>query len=178
MASLVGLLGLFGCASPSAVEKKFGPLQTVQRVELNRFMGDWYVIANIPTFVEQGAHNAIERYTWNDKAQRIDVLFRFRKDRFDGPCKEMTQKGFVVNHTTNAQWRVQPFWPLKLPYLIIDLAEDYSYTVIGVPDRAHVWIMARTPTMAPALLERLTARLAAVGYDIDKLQRVPQQATR
>lgn len=36
------------------------PLATVPAVDLNRFMGDWYVIACIPTFIEKGAHNAIE----------------------------------------------------------------------------------------------------------------------
>ena len=38
------------------------PIETVGKVDLPRFMGDWYVIANIPTFIEKGAHNAIESY--------------------------------------------------------------------------------------------------------------------
>ncbi|MDH3935419.1 MAG: lipocalin family protein, partial [Gammaproteobacteria bacterium] len=40
-------------------------MQSVEYVDINRFMGDWYVIANIPTFVETGAHNAIESYALN-----------------------------------------------------------------------------------------------------------------
>ena len=41
------------------------PIRTEEHVDLARFMGDWYVIANIPTFVEKGAHNAVESYKMN-----------------------------------------------------------------------------------------------------------------
>ena len=39
-------------------------------------------------------------------------------------------------------------WPFKLPFLIIDLADDDSYTVIGVPNRKYIWIMARQPELS------------------------------
>ena len=42
------------------------PIQTVKHVDLDRFMGDWYVIANIPTFIETDAYNAIETYQLNN----------------------------------------------------------------------------------------------------------------
>ena len=38
------------------------PIQTVGSVDLKRFMGDWYVIASIPTFIETDAYNAVESY--------------------------------------------------------------------------------------------------------------------
>ena len=106
--------------------------------------------------------------------KRIDVDFRYNKDSATGPIKRYPQKAWIYDSKTNAEWRVQPWWPLKFAYLVIDLAPDYSYTVIGVPDRKYVWIMARNKTMEPRLYESLVAKLQAWGYDISKLQKVPQ----
>ena len=76
-------------------------LQTVDYVDLDKFMGDWYVIANIPTWFEKGAHNALEQYLWNEKGY-IDVIFSFNKNSFSGERKKLTQKAFIYNKTTNA----------------------------------------------------------------------------
>lgn len=150
------------------------PLKKVDSVDIKRFMGDWYVIASIPTFIEKGAHNAIETYTWNEKKERIDVLFRFNKDGFDGEIKEYTQKAFVHDPSGN-EWRIQFFWPFKFPYLILDLAPDYSYTVIGVPNRSYVWIMARTSTLPNKTYQEIVERLKSQKYDIKLIEKVPHR---
>lgn len=150
------------------------PLHTVTHVDIPKFMGDWYVIANIPTFVEEGATNAIESYSWNEKEQRIDVDFRYNKLTPEGELKKYPQKAWIYDKKTNAEWRVQPWWPLKFAYLVIDLAPDYSYTVIGVPSRKYVWIMARNSTLDKAVYQQILARLENLGYDISKIQKVPQ----
>ena len=164
------LAGVFaaGCAGNQA------PLETVDYVDLERFMGDWYVIANIPTFVEKGAHNAVETYAMNPDGT-IGTTFVFRKDGFDGERKEHTPKGFVKNTETNAEWGMQFIWPIKADYRIVYLTEDYSQTVIARNKRDFVWVMARTPTIPEADYDRLTAMIADMGYDIGKLQKVPQR---
>ena len=70
------------------------PLATVPSVDLERFMGDWYVVGNIPTFLEKGAHNAVETYELKDP-RTVATTFRFRKDGFDGPEKVYHPTGFV-----------------------------------------------------------------------------------
>lgn len=150
------------------------PQKLVDQVDLQRFMGDWYVIANIPTMFEKGAVNAIENYTWNEEKERVDVTFTYRADKPDGKLKHMTQRGFIYDTTSNAEWRVQPLWPLKLGYLIIDLAEDYRYTVIGVPNRKYLWIMARESSLPEQTYEEILERIRLQGYDLDKIQIVPQ----
>ena len=86
-----------GCASEPP------ELATVDYVDLERFMGDWYVIANIPTFLEEGAHNAVETYAMNDDGT-IATTFTFRKDSFDGKQKEHNPKGFITDTKSNAVW--------------------------------------------------------------------------
>ncbi len=145
------------------------PLPTVDFVDLNRFAGDWYVIANIPTFVERGTKNGIERYEVRDDGD-IDIIFTFNSIA-SGKSKRLTARGFVTNRETNAEWRVQFFWPIRFPYYVIDLAPDYSYTVVGVPGRSYVWIMARQPTLDDAVYVRIVGDLDRLGFDIGKLER-------
>ena len=149
-------------------------LKTVDYVDLDRFMGDWYVIANIPTFLEKGAHNAVETYAMNDDGT-IATTFTFRKDSFDGEEKEHNPKGFITNTETNAVWGMRFIWPIKADYRVIYLDDDYSATIIGRNKRDYVWIMAREPQLTDAEYQQLVDVVVAAGYDTSKLERVPQQ---
>lgn len=159
---------LSGCATDSE------ELATVDYVDLDRFMGDWYVIANIPTFLEKGAHNAVETYEMNDDGT-IATTFKFRKDGFDGKEKEHNPKGFVTDTQTNAVWGMRFVWPIKADYRIIYLDEDYSVTIIGRNKRDFVWIMARTPHISDSKYDELVEFIVAAGYDPNSIRRVPQQ---
>ena len=150
------------------------PIETVDYVDLKRFMGDWYVIANIPTFIETGAHNAVESYRL-DQDGTIATTFRFNKGSLDGPLKEYNPRGFVRDTQSNAVWGMQFIWPFKAEYRIIYLAEDYSTTVIGRTKRDYVWIMAREPSISDEKYAYLLKFLQEQDYDISKLQKIPQQ---
>jgi apolipoprotein D and lipocalin family protein len=149
------------------------PLKPVERVDLERFMGDWYVIANIPTWIEEGAHNAIETYRLDDNGT-IATTFTFKDGSFDGKLKTYNPRGFV-SEDSNAVWGMQFVWPIKADYRIIYLDEDYSVTVIGRNKRDYVWIMAREPVIPENEYAAILDMLKSVGYEADKVQRVPQQ---
>lgn len=150
------------------------PLEKVPSVDMQRFMGDWYVLANIPTFLEKGAHNAIEHYDLkNDNS--VAIRFTFYKDAFDGPFKTLKMTGTPVPGTNNAEWTVSPFWPLKFPYYTVELADDYSWVVVATPNRGYLWIMARKPQIPEDLLKSIIARMVARGFKESEIQRVPQK---
>ncbi len=154
-------------------EDNMEPLQTVNYVDLDCFAGDWYVIAIIPNFIEKDAVNGIESYTLlEDNRVKIDYIFRIKDP--NGKQKHLKPKAWIYDTQTNAEWRVQFLWPLKVPYLIIDLAEDYSYTVIGEPSRKFVWIMAREPSIEDEIYQNILQKLNQVGYDVSKIKRMPQ----
>ena len=159
-------IGLQACSSVD-------PLETVERVDLERFMGDWYVIANIPTSIEKGAHNAIESYRLEDDGT-IATTFKFRADSFDGKLKTYNPRGFVMDDS-NAIWGMQFIWPIKADYRIIYLEEDYSLTVIGRNKLDYVWIMARSPAISKQKYAGIIQQLEAVGYDSAEIQMVPQK---
>ncbi len=158
----------------SACAAKGPEMQTVDYVDLDRFMGDWYVIANIPTFLEKGAHNAVETYAMNDDGT-IATTFTFRKNSFDGELKQYNPKGFITDTETNALWGMRFIWPIKADYRVVYLDEDYTQTVIGRQKRDFVWIMARTPTIPDEDYERILSFVESLGYDMSKVQKVPQQ---
>ncbi len=149
-------------------------MQTVDYVDIDRFMGPWYVIANIPTFLEKGAHNAVETYRLNEDGT-IATTFTFRKGSFDGKAKEYNPKGFITDAESNAIWGMRFVWPIKADYRIIYLDDDYTQTVIGRQNRDFVWIMARTPTIPEEDYKKLLDFVATFGYDMSKVQRVPQR---
>ena len=168
------LLTLSGFALVSACQAAPPPLETVDYVDLERFMGDWHVIANIPTFVEKGAHNAVESYRLDDDGT-IATTFTFRKDGFDGKEKAYHPRGFVRDTVTNAEWGMQFVWPFRGDYRIVYLSEDYSTTIIGRNKRDYVWLMSRDPEMTESEYQKAVQFISGVGYDISELQRVPQK---
>jgi len=164
------LLSLVGCAtSPSRP-----PLKTVGHVDLPRFMGDWYVIGTIPWFVERDNVGTMDVYSPRPDG-KIDIRYVFHKKSLDAPRQEMRALGAVIDRKTNATWAVQFIWPFKAPYLVVDLAPDYRYTVIGHPSRDLVWIMSRRPTMAASDYRATLDRLKDQGYDTSRIVRVPQR---
>jgi len=160
-------LMLAACSSNPAIP-------VAERVDLERFMGDWYVIANIPTSPEKGAHNAVESYRL-DRDGTIATTFTFREGSFDGPEKVMRPRGFVRDQQSNAVWGMQFVWPIKAEYLVAHVDADYTETIIARSRRDYVWIMARTPQIPEADFARLKQKVADLGYDTGKLERVPQR---
>ncbi len=168
VAGIVTLAGLTGCQSAPT-------MPVVAHVDLPRFMGPWYVIANIPTFIEKDIYDAVESYELKADGT-IATTFTYRKGAPDGPSKVMRPRGFVVPDTGNAVWGMQFVWPIKKEYLIAHVDADYRETIIGRSQRDYVWIMARTPTIPAADYERLVRKVAELGYDTAKLQRIPQSS--
>jgi len=164
--ALLPLLG--GCrAAPP-------PLTTEPHVDLPRFMGDWYVIASIPTALERGAHDAVESYRLEPDGT-IATTFTFRDGGFDGKVKTYRPRGFVLDPASNAVWGMRFIWPIKADYRIVHVSADYQRTIIGRQKRDNVWIMARKPQLSTAELDELRARVAREGYDLSKLVMVPQR---
>lgn len=148
-------------------------LPVVPRVDLERFMGNWYVIANIPTPFEKNAFNTVETYSQNPDGT-IATTFTFREGGFDGKERSYHPKGFVEDDGSNAVWGMR-FGPIKAEYLIVSLNEDYTQAVVARNKRDFVWIMARTPTIPDEDYARLIEQIGKWGYDTEKIRLVPQR---
>ena len=165
---------LVACASGQ--DRKLPPLALAPKVDLNRFMGDWYVIASIPTRFEKGAHNPLESYRL-DADGTIATTFTFNAGANDGPSRTFTSRGYVLDGASNAIWGQQYIWPIKADYRIAFVSDDYAMTVVAREKRDFVWIMARTPRISDEALARLTDFVAKQGYDPAQLVRSPHGRT-
>ena len=162
-------VSISGCAGNS-----LPPVETVEYVDIERFMGDWYVIASIPTFIETEAYNAVENYRL-DEDGTIATTFTFRKGGVDGDEKRYTPRGFVEDDPSNAIWGMRFIWPIKADYRIAHLDDAYSETIIARNKRDYVWIMARTPEISDEAYDRMVDLIDEIGYDTTRLRKVPQR---
>jgi apolipoprotein D and lipocalin family protein len=149
-------------------------IRTAKQVDIDRFMGKWYVIGNMPTFIEKEAYNAVETYRLDDKG-RVATTFSFRKGGFDGERKVYHPKGFIRDNESNAVWGMQFVWPVKAEYVIVYVNESYTQTIIGRSKRDYVWIMAREPQIPEKDYRFMLELLKKEGYDISKVRKVPQR---
>lgn len=148
-------------------------LETVPYVDLKKYAGRWYEIASFPQSFQKGCNCTTAEYTLTDKGFVI-VENRCNKGSMNGKQSYIKGKAFVVENSGNAKLKVQFFWPFKGKYWIIDLAEDYSYAVVGHPNRKYLWILSRTPKMIETIYQQIIVRIKEKGFDISKIMRTNQ----
>ena len=165
-------IGLFSLMLTSIAMSQ--TLETVPYVDLNKYAGKWYEIASFPQRFQKGCNATTAEYTVNDKGFVI-VENRCNKDSINGKLSYIKGKAFVVENSGNAKLKVQFFWPFKGKYWIIDLADDYSYAVVGHPNRNYLWILSRTATMNDAIYQQIVSRIKEKGFDISKLKHTTQK---
>ena len=146
------------------------PMPAVEYVDLDRFRGDWFVIANIPTFLEKDAYNTVETYRLDDDGT-IATTFTFNQGSLDGEKKNYHPRGFVQDSESNAIWGMQFIWPIKADYRIVYLDGDYQKTIIGRKSRDYVWIMARKSSISEKEYNSLVDQVGRLGYDIEQLRK-------
>jgi apolipoprotein D and lipocalin family protein len=159
---------LLACASTRP------PVHTVQHVDLPRYMGDWYVIAEIPNLAENHCLDSVESYALRADG-KIDNWFSCRKKSSDAPMKRVTSAtASIADTSTNASWHLRFFKVIPVDYVILDLDPNYQWVMVGHPSRRWGWILARSSTLADPLYDSILTRTRAQGYDPQKFVKVPQ----
>ncbi|MEO7935271.1 MAG: lipocalin family protein [Dokdonella sp.] len=168
---IMATLLIAACASASDVKPK---LTSNASIDLPRFMGAWHVIGRVDYFGERGDVASEDVYSLNEKGN-VDTVYRYRKS-FDASdkVKTLTSVGLVQPGSSNAYWRIRFFGIFKADYLIFDVADDYSWALIGQPNRKLAWIFSRDPMMSDALYAELIEKMRNYGYDTSKILRVAQ----
>jgi apolipoprotein D and lipocalin family protein len=174
--ALAAHAALAGCATTTSERLRLPPLETVEHVELGRYLGTWYEIASFPQWFQRGCTATTATYTLRDDG-RIDVLNACRKGSLDGELATAKGLAKVVDRVTGARLEVSFFRPFWGDYWIIDLGRDYEYAVVGHPSRDYLWILSRTPALPEATSRAILARLQAQGYETARLVRTLQPPT-
>ncbi len=158
---------LFGCVSSHPA------LETVASVDIDKYAGLWHEIASFPQKFQEGCHCTTANYTKSEEGFLI-VENRCNKDSITGAESYIKGKAFMQEGSNNAKLSVQFFWPFKGDYWIIDLDSNYSYAVVGHPNRNYLWILSRTPQMDETQYTEIIKRAADKGFDITRLNKTIQ----
>lgn len=150
------------------------PVRPANHVDLERYMGDWFVVENIPYFAERNAYGSIERYKLLGDG-KVDTTFLARRGGFDGKKIEARSVAIVTNTENNAEWQVRFLGGiLRIPLVILAIDPNYQWAVVSTPDRNLAWIFSRTPVLAQTELDRARAVLDENGIAPERLETVPQ----
>lgn len=157
-------------------------LQTVPKVDLQKYAGTWYEIARLPNKFQQGCAGDVKaEYTVNPD-QTIRVVNTCNEGGKAEPKRaEGVARVAKEDHGGNSILEVR-FAPAFLSFLgsvwgdyrIIALDHDYRYAVVGSNDRKYLWVLSRTPTMSEGIYDRLLAQAASQGFKSEAVIRTPQ----
>jgi apolipoprotein D and lipocalin family protein len=146
------------------------PLQTVKHVDVKKYMGKWNEIAGIPQHFQKGCNCTEANYSLSENGS-IKVVNKCIKD---GKLKTATGKARIKDKESNARLSVRFSWPFSGKYWIIELADDYSYSVVAHPNRKYLWILSRNKTMDDKTYKAIVERCKAKGFDVSLLKRTYQ----
>lgn len=182
MRSLLPLLALSAllpfassCAQTTTERLGLGPVQTVEGLELDRYLGVWFEIGSYPNQFQAGCAGTTARYTLRDNGE-IDV---FNTCTVDGTTTEARGVARAVDLDAG-KLEVSFFGPFFGDYWVVDLGEDdgaeapYSFAVVTSPSRDFLWVLSRTPTMDDETLDGIFDRLAEQSIDRERFVPTPQ----
>jgi lipocalin len=149
-------------------------LETVEHVDIERYIGTWFEIAKLPQRFEKGLVGITATYSMLPNG-KVRVLNKGYKGDLNGNTKTAEGRAMVVDTKTNAKLKVSFFWPFTGNYWILELGKDYEYAVVGDESRKYLWILSRTPQMDEATYNDLLKRVQAKGFDVSKLEKTPQK---
>lgn len=173
LAAALAALALAACAgTPKVTPMPAEALAAMPPVDLPRFMGTWYVVANVPYFFEDGKVATRDVYRLRPDG-RIDNDFVF-KTRFDGPDRTWNGVSTIVDGSGGREWKVQFIWPFSTRLQLLEVAPDDSTALLATPDRTLAWIFSRKPVVDDLALAALKARIGTFGVDAASMRRVPQ----
>jgi len=151
------------------------PLQTINALDVPRYVGRWYEIAKYPNwFQKKCSSDTVAEYEALPEG-RLQVINRCRLD--SGQIEQAIGTAKQVGGSTSAKLKVRfaPAWLSFLPmvwgdYWVIDLDEGYQLVAVSEPQREYLWILSRRPQVEPARYAALLRRLETMGLDTSRLQ--------
>jgi apolipoprotein D and lipocalin family protein len=177
LASLVACIA--GCAHNPAVSPHAQASQSAcvagPPIDLERYMGRWYVIADTPFLSEHDYVGSYDEWSLREDGT-IDDKYLGRRHGFDQPASGSDFVAKVMSGTGNTKWRVGLIWPFEVVVVIAYVDPEYRYTIRCMADANMVWVLSRTPAMDEAVYADMLDRLSGMGFHIDRLRRVPQSA--
>jgi apolipoprotein D and lipocalin family protein len=150
-------------------------LELVPSVDLNKFSGKWFEIASYPAVFQKGCRCTTAEYELMPDKKYVGVTNRCIRFKHGGSkIVAAKAKAFPVKGYNNAWLKVQFFWPFRGDYLIIGLADNYDWAIVGHPKRKYLWILSRESYMPSQTYDEIIEIIRKKGYDPNRLVKTPQ----
>lgn len=146
---------------------------TVKELDLNRYLGTWYEIARFPHSFEKNLVGVTATYSMRSDG-KIEVVNQGFKNSLGGEPSQAIGKAKIPNPQEPGKLKVSFFWIFYADYFVLELDENYQYAMIGSSSDKYFWILSRTPQLAPEIYEMLLEKARVRGYNLEKLEKVPQ----
>jgi len=171
MIAAITMAIFFSCVNSAKTQSS--AIKTVDKVDLERYMGKWYEIARFPHSFEKGLVGVSATYSLK-KNGKVEVINQGFKGSLTGKMKRA--KGFAKVPDPNVPGRLMVyfFWPFGGEYLILDLDENYQYVLVGSSSKNYLWILSRLTKMDDTTYNILINKAESLGFDTSKLEKVLQ----
>lgn len=162
------LLGL-GMATMAYAQTK--PLKTVEKLELDKYLGVWYEVARKPLYFQNKCDRDVTAtYTLNENG---NVAVDNRCYSKDGSLNQSIGEAFVQNAPFNSKLKVS-FLPEAIRWLpfgrgdywVLKIDDDYQIVLVGEPRRKYMWVLSRSPQPDQAVVKEYLEYAKSVGYDL------------
>lgn len=163
-----------GAAAYALIDRTIDAPKTVGSVDLERYAGQWFEIARFPNRFQRDCATEITATYILRSPGTFEVVNSCR--RADGSLNVVRGRARVADKRTHAKLKVTFFWPFAGDYWIVDLGEDYDYSVVSEPGRKYLWILSRTPQITEQRYREIITRLEARGFDTARLVKTPQSS--
>jgi len=152
------------------------PLDTVDHVDLEKYMGKWYEIERLPNKFEAGLKCVTAEYTLQEDGN-IKVLNSGIEEE-SGELKSSQGIAKSANDESPGELKVSFFRPFYGDYFIMELDENYQYVLVGAPSRDFLWILSRTPNFNDQIAQELKQNALTQGFPIEQMELIEQDCDR
>jgi apolipoprotein D and lipocalin family protein len=173
MVARIALLFFLGFAVACA--QRGVPPRTVERLELERYLGTWYEIASFPSWFQRNCVATQATYSRTDDG-RVRVENACREKTFSGDWNGIEGVAWPAEPGDFTRLKVQFFWPMRGDYWVLALDPDYRWALVGHPNREYLWVLSRTRAIEEPRYAEIVALAQSQGYDVTKLRRTLQPA--
>jgi len=166
---LVSILMLFLLTGCSGTPDGLTP---VSGFDGQRYLGTWYEIARLDHSFERGLERVTAHYSLNP-----DGSIRVINRGYDPAQQQWRQAEGLAKFVSSpdvGHLKVSFFGPFYGGYNVLLLDADYQYALVSGPNRDYLWLLARTPTLAPTTYDQVLEQARQMGFDTQQLIRVKQ----
>ncbi|MDE1315645.1 lipocalin family protein [Vibrio aestuarianus] len=159
---MISTLVLSGCLGmPDSVKP-------VANFELDNYLGKWYEIARLDHSFERGLTQVTAEYSLRRDGGVLVLNRGF--SQANNEWQEAEGKAYFVNSDSEGYLKVSFFGPFYGSYVVFELDEkDYQYAFISGPNTDYLWLVARTPSVEPEVIEKFIDMSQERGFDTSSI---------